>query len=504
MENTILLPSEEYVLASESDIIFNKDLQQTATLLPIDLFQKIVSNYQIYLNEREASFKYRVYGNMFMVASNVLCNLDGIYGYEGVEIARNYDDELEKYEFELSEVFYSDNGWYYYILPNENCSKYELEPQKARFKLTDNSIWKTYLTYPSAINLSSIKFNDIDISEGLAILGGGSAEIDGKELSYFICPLTHNLSVGDSVNVYNEDGFQSKYTVYQLGLANNTYKKNVFFIDKKLDFLADLLTKKYRFKKLVDNVECQYYSRWFKRLSEITDVDVFQTSFCNNVYNDKNYSFVIPETIDLTNTVDYLKRPLTDLYVSVVKVSDDDFWGKTLCAINTYFSNIDYDFNMVYEGGVLNPVEVVEADQTYYFGDIVEYNSKILEENVLNFAVHIFNTTNRLQNGLVESYYYTPHQKKSIKLFSDYIVKEDGILEVPDYATDFNGLNQWKDILQAEIPYLNKHHYVYYNFNLFIRRQDPCKTYGLGDNALINGRCLNTDVEKIVNVEKVC
>jgi len=504
MENDILLPSTKHVLASESDVFLNKSLQQTSTQLPIDLFQKIISNYEVYLKEREHSFNYRVYGNMFMIASNVLCNLDGELGYEGVETARNFDDELNTYEYELNEIFFNDNGWYYYMLLNEGCSKFELEPQKVRFKLTDTNIWKTYLTYPAAINLSPIKFNDLDISEGLAVLGGGNTEVDGKELSYLICPLTHNIQVGDSINLYNEDGFQATYTIYQTGLSDNTYKKNVFFLDQKIDFLTTLLTKKYRFKKVVEGVESQYYSRWFKRLTDTEDIDVFQTSFSQNIYKDKNYSFVIPKTIDLTGIVDYLKRPLTELYISVLKITDNDFWGDTLCAINTYFSNINYDFNMVYQGGALLPVEVIQDNQTYYFGDIVEYNPKTLVENTLNFAVHVFNTKNRIDNNLIESFYYTPHTKKNIKVFSDYIVKEDGILTVPEYASDYNGLKQWREILQTESPYLNKHHYLYYNFNLFIRRQDPCKTYGIGDNALIDGRCLNTDVEKIVNIEKIC
>ena len=234
------------------------------------------------------------------------------------------------------------------------------------------------------------------------------------------------------------------------------------------------------------------------------DIDVFQTSFSQNIFKDKNYSFIIPKTINLDGVVDYLNRPLTELYISTIKVSDGDFWGDTLCAINTYFSNINYDFNMVYEGGALLPVEIIQSDATYYFGDIIEYNEKVLTENILNFAVHIFNSKNRIDNGLIESYYYTPHTKRIIKSLSEYIVKEDGILDVPIYATDFNGLKQWRELLQFEIPYLNKHHYLYYNFNLFIRRQDPCKTYGLGDNALISGKCLNVEVEKIINVEKVC
>jgi len=53
MENDILLPSTKHVLASESDVFLNKSLQQTSTQVPIYLFQKIISNFEVYLKKRE-------------------------------------------------------------------------------------------------------------------------------------------------------------------------------------------------------------------------------------------------------------------------------------------------------------------------------------------------------------------------------------------------------------------------------------------------------------------
>lgn len=500
----IPLPSKKNAVASEQDVYLDTNLNQTGTLMPLDLFQKLVSNYEVYLQERGDSTLYRAYGNIKLLASNVLCNYDGMYSYESVETMRNYDEELESYQYELEEILFQNNGWYYYINPNAACFRLELEPRKTRFDLVEYSNWNLFLTYSYDINLQPILFNNIDIKDGIAIMSGGELEVDGKTLTYFVCPLTHNLEVGNTINLYNEDGFVNKFTVYQLGLNDNTYKKNVFFIDEKYDFSADVLSKKYRFKKTIGDVESQYYSRWYKKLTTINDYDTFKTSFAKNMYEDQDTSFIFPNSLDLANVRDNLGRPVSELFLTIIKKGDNVFWGKTLCGLNTYLSNIDYDFNMLFEGGVLSEIEVV-ADQDVFFGNIVEYNERTILETELNFAVHIFNTKNRLQSGLYESYYYRPHYKVDILVSDDFISKEDGIVDPPDYAIDYNGLKAWRGLSQSDaIPFLNKNHYVYYNLNIFIRRQDPCKRYGIGDNALIEGKCLDLESTKIIDVTKIC
>lgn len=500
----ILLPSKKNVTSPEEDVYLDVSLHQSGTLMPIDLFEKLVSNYEVYLQERNKSTLHRVYGNIKVIASNVLCNFDGPNSYEQIEIMRNYDEELQSYQYTLEEILFQNNGWYYYINPNAACFQIELEPKKSRFQLDEVNNWQLFLTYSYKTNLKPILFNNIDIKDGIAIMASGELEVDGKILTYFVCPLTHNLQVGDTVNIYNEDGFVNRYTVYQLGLNDNTYKKNVFFIDEKVDFSPEVLSKKYRFKKIIGEVESIYYSRWYKKLTSVTDYDVFKTSFGKNVFEDQDISFIYPKSLDLDGVKDNLNRPVTELFLTLIKKGDDNFWGKTLCGLNTFLSNIDYDFNMLFDGGTLSEIEVI-SNQDVFFGNIVEYNERVILEQELNFAVHIFNTKNRLQNSLYESYYYKPHYKVDLFSSDDFISKEDGISDPPDYAIDYNGLKAWRNLTRSNfIPYLNKNHYVYYNLNVFIRRQDPCKRYGMGDNALISGRCLDIDSTKITDVTKIC
>jgi len=507
MGDRILKPSEKSLLAPDQDVFTSVGLQQTTSLSPLEKYQHNISAYDVYLQERAASTKYRIYGDTFLVGTNVLCNYTGLNGYEGVEAVRNYDESLKSYEFTTEEVLKNDKGFYYYIDPNGSdlCEKTELEPFRSRFDLTNASEWTVFVTYPFAKNLKPLFFNNININDGLAIFSAGNAEVNGKEVSFFVCALTHNLSVGDKINIYNENGFVKEATVYQLGASDNTYKKNVFFIDEKVSFTDEVFLKKYRFKKVIAGYESEYYSRWYKKMTTINDYDAFKTSFAANVFKDKNYSFVYPNTIDLKDVVDHLNRPLTELYISFVKNSDGVFWGKTLSALKLDYSNINYDYSLLYEGGLLESIEIVTETLEYFFGNIVEYNVKTLLEVELNYAMHVFNTKDRLENEFYESYYYRPHYRAEIKTFSDNISKEDGITEAPDYATEINGLKYWREIELSDLPYLNKHHYVYNNLNVFIRRQDPCTIYyQVGNLPLIDGNCIDIDKNKIVSVEKIC
>lgn len=505
MENKFLLPSKRFLLASEEDTHLNLDIQQDASLLPIDVIRETVSNYEVYLEERSKSFDYRIYGNIFLVGTNILCNYDGVNGYESVEDFKYFDPETGLDRYTLDQVLFKDKGWFYYKDNETPCNRTELEPKKERFNLTKKDEWSLFVTYSAEKNLQPLLFNGIDISEGIALMGSADAEVDGKMLTYFACPLTHNLAAGDSVNIYNVNGFVKKCTVYQVGTNDNSYKKNVFFVDEKLDFITDVVADKYRFKKVIGDYESEYYSRWYKKLTEISDYDAFRTSFSKNIYNDTNVSFVYPEGVNIEGLVDNLNRPLTELFVTVVKNKHSDFWGETLSAINVSISNINYDFNTVYQGGTLLPVETLTTTQEYFFGNIVEYNKSVMLETELNFAVHIFNTKNRLDNTLYESYYYTPHYRQQIRDLSDIIFKDDGVVTVPDYAEDINGIRQWRNITITDgYPFLNKHHYVYSNFNVFIKRQDPCNRYDIGSNALIAGNCIDLTPSKIIDVEKIC
>lgn len=474
------------------------DIENTTVVFNNENYYSVVNSFEVYLQEREYSNNIRPYGNFNIIATNVLCDLDGEFGYEGVELARQYDVESDKYKYDLSEVLFQDNGWWYYI--NENkCEKKELEPQKPRFNLNE---WEMFLTYSKKKNHLPISFNEINIQDGIAIFSGGIVNIDGKQMTYLVSPIDHNLSIGDVVNIYNVNGLIDKFSVYSIGLPDNTYKKNVFIINTKLTDLPLLLSNKTRIKKVINNIECEYYALFNEKLN--LNFDIFKTAYSKNIYSDNNFSFIPKNKLDVGNTINHLNKIVEKLDIIFIKKTND-FWGSVLCCTNTSISNINYDYNTTYQGSSTQPINVVSTNDEYFFKGIYEYNSSTLTEIQLSKAVHVFNTENRINNDLFESYYYSPIHSFDFKIDSDEIYREDGINAIPDYATKWKGLYQWKkQKLNNNMPFVNNTHYCYFNFNIFLQRQDPCKNYNVGDNALIAGKCLNNEIKDSKDITKIC
>jgi hypothetical protein len=120
----------------------------------------------------------------------------------------------------------------------------------------------------------------------------------------------------------------------------------------------------------------------------------------------------------------------------------------------------------------------------HYIGDYVEYNKIEILEKTISKVVHRFGVQpNVNENG----YYLDPFKKLQIMVFSD-IIEFSNINEptegIPNYAETFpDGTVAWKDLLNigyfepgnngVEYPFVNGKHYVYDNYNFFIRVQKP-------------------------------
>ena len=92
-----------------------------------------------------------------------------------------------------------------------------------------------------------------------------------------------------------------------------------------------------------------------------------------------------------------------------------------------------------------------------------------------------------LYEGDVVDYYYKPFYKINIKKFSNIILEGNTgtTLNIPSYAEiiDDGGNRKWKNLLDVgsteddepgvNYPFVNSSHYLYDNYNFFIRRVDP-------------------------------
>jgi hypothetical protein len=255
---------------------------------------------------------------------------------------------------------------------------------------------------------------------------------------------------------------------------------------------------------------------------EVDDYEIFPLAFSQTIFEDKVNQFVINEDIDISDLVDNLGRPLSEIYISLIKTSSNNTFTKIKSGLNIpHNTNVDgkisiSDIRRITNDStsheplrnVISGDDSVDISDTSFYGDIVEYNELEQREKILSEVYHRFNTINRESQGNSlsnvdfngtnldlgirnEGYIYKPHHKIKIREFSAYI--EQGTSETlnkPDYAKSLNdGRYIWRDLLDIgfndmneeflDYPFLNGNHYINSNIILPLKRQDPFNKYGL-------------------------
>lgn len=493
----------------DEDIILKQEFIHSNKPTPTESLDGVVDVSSIFKNERNISNCYRFLGNINIVASNVLFNYDGNLSYEDIISAREFDNDSGEYFFDQDEVLLENDGWFYYLTGETSCDKIYLEPVQDRFALYNTSgdtNWNLWLTYPYSVDEEILSFNGVPISDGVAIYSGATVLIDDRVMTAFICSINHGLSIDDEIIISGDvlTGYEGVHNVYQLGFGDGTYESNTFIVDINLGTPASFIGTNTSFKRRVEGIESQYYGRWFKKFSRLAEIEVYNTAFAKNYFSDQIYSYNFNRDYDLTDEVDYLQRPLTDVYLTVIKKQDysnnngNPFWTYVESGLKTMLTNTEYDINTINTVTTGDSIEIdLNNNSDILFGDIVEYNPVEQIETILEIPYHRFNTTNRESNNFLEGYYYKPHYKIPIRRFSDYIEQAfSGETDVPSYATQFSdGRVTWRDVLPNDfsngtsIPFLNGCHYIYNTFNLLVQRQDPCGEYVIGNINFVTGNC---------------
>lgn len=508
----ILLNSQTSKRAIDQDIRLKQEFLHTNRPLPVDELVKVVDVSEVFSSERDISNCYRFIGNINVVASNVLFNWDGSKSYEIIESIRNYIPSTGNYQFTQEQILLEEDGWFYYLTGESiatNCNRNYLEPVQDRFALYNVSgerNWNLWLTYPAAVNEVDLKFNGISITSGIAIYSGTTVLVDDRIMTAFICSINHGLVVGDEISITGGTltGYEGIHNIYKLGFGDGNYTSTVFIVDVNLGTPPSFIGTLTSFKRIVENIVSQYNSRWFKKISKLSEIETFNTAFATNIYKDQIYSYSFNKDYDITLIDDYLGRPLTEVYISLVKNQDYDtddgspFWTLVESGLKTILETSEYDINTLNTTITGDSIENdLNNSSDLIFGDITEYNPANQTETVLEIAYHRFNTTNREDNNFLEGYYYKPHYKKQIRKFSDYVeFAFSGESIVPYYATTFSdGRVTWRDIIPNDfangtaIPFFNGCHYIYNSFNVLIQRQDPCNLFDLGNVSLVLGNC---------------
>jgi hypothetical protein len=527
---------------------FNKiQLESNSNILPVGDVSNTVNVADQFNKERQASSYYRITGAICPMFTNVLFNSkgvtsswfalngdlfrDGTFPPNGV----NIDEEEDlTYNESIARHLKERDGWYGYLDPDLSkdsiCKWIDMEPNRELFNLSSVAKnWELVITYPIK---EDVPTTDNMTRRGVQIISSEPIVIGGRNMTLFSTPIKHGLSTGDSVklknfeNSSNENVADAIYKVVKVGKSNGDYPEYYFSVDIPTIMVV---TPTSRMARFYNGKESSYYYRKFGKIKTRTsefmerdDYEIFPLAFSQSIFEDKVNQFVINEDIDVSNLTDNLDRPISEIYVTIIKT--DSKVGDTPSFTNIK-SGIDMPFNenitdtdipdirRITDGGLSHKELPGESNITIqsnsFYGDIVEYNPLELREKVLGEVYHRFNTPNRVTAGEMivnpnfvtgedidlgvrrEGYIYKPHHKIKIREFSTYI--EQGTKDtynLPSYAIDLkDGRFIWRDLLDIgfndmhedflDYPFLNGSHYLSLNMRFPLKRQDPFGLYGL-------------------------
>ena len=571
-----------------TDDFIKVQMEGTTRLLPSDQFNKTVNLSTRFNDERNSNNFYRVIGNINPIMTNALFNLNDTTkndaftykAFNGIKfLDTSYptdNDTIDATDYTYPDAFKNylveKEGWFGYYNPDKNapqlCNFFDMEPKRERFSFIPDTMpwhptptqvnpdktevknWELILTYPQKIdNTHYMVFSQNSIGQnftGLIIIEDINITVGNRLMTGFGMPCKHNLNVGDSVRITGTTGYDGIHTVVSVGLENGEQKDYYFVIDLPP---TGSVGPDSRIAKVIDNVESTYYFRIFKKIKmknqqtvKTNDYEAYHLAFSKNSYSDEIIQFVFNEDVDTSELVDNLNRPLSEIFLTVVKTDSNGLFGRVSSGIETpYIEKINQSnipatsyllkipaINKIHNGaGLPFPTHVplepfVSIDNTnlvpnndYFYGDLVEYNTNTLLETVLADVQHRFNTNNRedLQNPPIsltynlnvgptpapttislgprqEGYYYKAHYQMKIRQFSSYIETGDiNTVGVPAYATYMNdGRYLWRDLLDMgisegtnliDLPFLNNSHYLTNNFLIYLKRQDPLNLWNL-------------------------
>jgi len=550
------IETSKNLVNTDTYLKINLDGQQK--LLPPGSINNIVDSNDRFNFERQQSKKYRVLGTINSTISNPLFNLNNpsnadLYTWAGF----NYRDSNNNFRFQ-STIFPNviinnlkeKNGWFGYYEPDltkaSRCEFLDMEPKRERFSflLDENPFnqsqnqtpvknWELTITYPHSIDSGHTMVNN-----GLLIVDGQSATVSTRSMTAFGVACNHNLRIGDIVRISGTNGYDGDHVVIRTGLDNGDFKQNYFVIDKP--YFGGISSNS-RIKRLFGGVESVYYFRKFRKVKTIdnsiiepNDYEIYKLGFSENVFNDVITQFIFNDDINIDGLTDNLGRPLSELYLTIIKTNSNNLFSNISSGIetpmisnlntsefNTYLLDVPV-INKIHNGGSSPfqthvPLELsVDILTNEFYGDLVEYNENELRETVLTDVYHRFNTVNReLSNQIItynvneppspqspitqsiflgprqEGYMYKPHHLIRIREFSSYIEQGDQFtIGIPDYAVKLNDNKYiWRDLLDIgftetgvsvlDYPFLNGCHYMYDNYCFTVKRQDPFSFWNL-------------------------
>jgi len=504
---------------------------------------------QLYDDERQRSTIFRPTFKLNFVFENV---------YTGITQYKPFENQLYYVDVEetIAECFPNWKGYPQYkefdfIREDYNVSGYTTKSGTTdphvnfETKKSTNYNWSLYLSYPykNLTNIQLYYYNDKNILQNNWISEQGipfiikNRKFNGRNIISFICPTIHNLNLGESIQIVNFDYNGQKIfaidslgdetfgsesficNIANIGYTGTTFLDNVIGTFKRVinpANSADTTSKYYvrEHKIITSESEFVLNKSGFELNGFNSDIkyqySVFtpgKTGFVSEREGNKTYTINFNRDIDVNGLVDNQKRPITDLYLSIVNkgffgwfnnptggqqkaikfgfdfnINDvnNNWWANTNLqsiepniSVDTY--NKPPNFNFYYNRS-LNIGDVI-------YGDFCEWNDYEQTETVISninhkirFNPQVFEITTPPKTN-PDGYYYKVHHPMKLRYFSTYVETASSNQKnvIPDYCYFSNNEKEfrWRDIYTygfidetntgVDYPFLNGAHYPFTN-----------------------------------------
>ena len=492
-----------------------------------------VSLAQVYDDERQKSTTFRptfkvnyVYANTIIGTSFYIPFRDNLYyvSPEESKVTNIWKGYPQFYEFDFyrppvndqhidykSKSAYTYNWDYYLTYPSENDENKKL-----------------YYTSTASGTINWVA------KDGIPFYIRNST-LNGSKIIEFVCSMSHGLSVGEYVELSFSYASTNVFQVFSLGdgmVGSDEY----IFTTFNVGYTGNTFTNKKTgtFKRVInpDNLSetrSKYYVRKHKVISGVNDIIVTKNGFEKNLFTEErkieyssitpnnltrisqktssnSYNFTLSRDLDISNLRDNQKRPITELYLTLTfkgysgyfnkptnNIGIKQGWGFNLITKNNFWwssNNFLSDSNIK----VNSYTKTNGVTKTFYYnqtlnlgdlidGDFCEWNDYEQLERVISpyyqkikFNNDVFNTTT-LTDPNSPGYYYQPHHKMTLKVFSDYIetANKGEVDNIPSYSyySSADGQFRWRDLYTygfidnlnrgVDYPFLNNAHYPFNN-----------------------------------------
>jgi len=558
IDTKIVLGSKRYKSAIDTDLLIEVPLNNTQKELDEFDRSNVVSLAQVFDDERQESGIFRITAKMDLIFFNAYSGFTSISG-------PNYTPFTNSLYYVDTEYSFNSNSWSGYpqyvefdlIRNDNNVSGYTVNSGTTAphidfvNKSASTYNWTQYISYvydndyTKKMEWYRTASNNVNwlSGEGIPVYVTNPANINGQSLISFTSPVEHGLSNGEWVQLDLSGGGWPGYNgiktfqVYSLGNSKFNSEKYVFNIYNN-GFTGGTFPNSVEmvFKRIIDitnsaETMSKYYVRKHKILTNAGDAILTKAAFDQNGFGVKRqyeYSSLTPDKsaritqkegnqsylltfskdVDINLYRDNLKRPLSELYITVLNkgyfgwmnwpfgINNSTFglregFGYNLSTIpNNYWSLTNGGINLSSLTANSYNRTLGGTQYTFYYnedlksgdtinGDYCEFNEFEQRERVLSDLYHklrfnpdLFKIVSQ-QPLNPDGYYYKPHSPITLRVYSDYI--EEGLVEeidgVPDYAyySQYNQKLLWRDLYSygfidesgngVDYPFINGAHY---------------------------------------------